>query len=123
MGVFWLTVALTGLLRLRCLVELSLIGGSVSSPAATAISTSVAATGYEASPSTMEPSSSKACATATPSSRHAGNVGSLGCYLDVAALEHAIVQDQRLCNQTGLCKLDVGITIAYVVSSYSATEG
>lgn len=82
--------------------------GTITAPAATAaVASAEAASGREAASSAAV--EAPAAATPSASSRHAGEVRPLRHNLDVPSLEHALVQHQRLSDETRLRKLDVSV--------------
>lgn len=91
--------------------SLLLIGSkaSTTAPITTAVASSrKAASAVESSTST------EASTTAAPA--HAWDVGALGCHLDVAPFEHALVKDEGLGDQAGLGELDIGVPETSCVS-------
>src|SRR4051794_35203401 len=79
---------------------------------ATPVSATVAASRLVATtPAVSSAESAAAAPVARPSSAaaHSRDVGALRSDLDVSALEDALVQDERLGNQVGFGKLNVGI--------------
>lgn len=94
-----------GIQRTRELTALLLVRG-VTPSAAPKTTTTIAATRREAA--APETSASEAPTTATAA--HPGDIGSLGGDFDVATFEQALVEHQRLGNQTRFRKLDVGVS-------------
>lgn len=88
----------------------------VKTPSTTPIAATITASG--AATSSIESSATEAAATTSPI--HTRDVGSLGRDLDVAALEDALVQYERLGDEAGLRKLNVGVS---VMTSVLATRG
>lgn len=75
-------------------------------PSAAPVTTTITASREGPSP---ESSSTTREATAATAAAHAGDVGALGRNLDVASLEDALVQHQRLGDKAGFRKLNVGV--------------
>lgn len=90
------------------------------SPATTTtVTTTVTARG-EATAAKATTAAPEAAPTAATAARHARQVGPLWGDLDVATLEHALVEDERLGNKAGFCKLDIGISVEEVISRHVA---
>ena len=85
--------------------SLGLVGVEAASTPA-AVATTVAATRGEAASSAMEAAAKSTTPAATPTA-HARDVGAFRGHLDVATLQHAVVEDQGLRDQAGLSELDV----------------
>jgi hypothetical protein len=101
--------------RLGCLVGRLLVRG-IASSTSSAITTTIPASRDKTTSSTKEAPGAAAAAATTAAasastSRHAGDVCALGGDLDVPALEHAVIQNQGLCDQARLSELDVGIPV------------
>jgi hypothetical protein len=94
-------------------LSLSLLVWIAETPSASpAIATTVSATRHVTTSATIKtPSTCASTATPSATSSHAGNVGSLWGDLDVATLENAVVQDQRLSNKAWLHELDVSVAV------------
>jgi hypothetical protein len=88
----------------QSLVLVRSVASSTAAPVATATATSA-----EAAATTPKAASPKSSASAASPAAHAGHVRTLGGDLDIAALEHAFVQDQGLGHEAGFGEFDVGI--------------
>lgn len=92
--------------------SLLLIGSKAST---TAPITTAVASSREAASTVESSTSAEASTTAAPG--HAWDVGALGCHLDVAPFEHALVKDEGLGDQAGLGELDIGVPETSCVSN------
>lgn len=97
-----------GRFRARRFTALLLVRGEP--PSTAPITTTVTASRGE-SAATAGGASASSESTPAAATAHARNVGALRGDLDVAALEDALVQDQRLGHQTGFRKLHVGVAM------------
>lgn len=101
----------------RARVAKSLVRVETTSTPTTIATTVLAATGHVRAASSGETASSTETTTSTATaSTHARDVGTFRRDLDVAALEHTVVQYQGLRDQAGLGKLDVSVAIAYLAT-------
>lgn len=93
--------------------SLLLVGGETSS--ATTVATAITTTAREVA-SAMK-ASATAEPTATTSTAHARDIGTLGGHFDVAALEDTLVEDKSLGDQARLGELDIGVATERYVSN------
>lgn len=100
-----------GVGRLRIWVRVLLVRVESAATSSSSVTTAIAATRDITTSATVKAPSAEASSAASPAARHTGDVGSLGYDLDVATLEHRVVEDESLGNQAGLGEFDVCVTL------------